>query len=70
MKRKLTLIIEKTDGNYSAYCPEIPGCIATGANEEEAYNNMVEALKFHIEGMKLENIPLDVAEVSIRETVI
>ncbi len=69
-KRKYTIIIEKADGNYSAYCPEIPGCVATGATEGEAYQNMVDALKFHLEGLKRENYPLPRAAVTIREAVI
>jgi len=40
-KRKFTIIIEQADGNYSAYCPEMPGCVAIGATENEAYQNMI-----------------------------
>lgn len=69
-KRKYTIIIEKADGNYSAYCPEIPGCVATGATEAETYQNMVDALKFHLEGLERENYPLPRAAVTIREAVI
>ena len=69
-KRKFTIIIEQADGNYSAYCPEIPGCVATGATENEAYQNMIDALKFHIEGLEMENQPVPDAAVTIREAVI
>ena len=68
-KRRYTIIIEQADGNYSAYCPEMPGCVATGATENEAYQNMTDALKFHIEGLEMENQPLPDAAVTIREAV-
>ena len=47
------VIVEKQKGNYSAYSPDVPGCIATGKTEKEARKNMDEALEFHIEGLKL-----------------
>ena len=52
--RKVTIVIEDAGNNYSAYCLEVPGCIATGATRDEAYNNMLDALQFHLEGMKQE----------------
>ena len=69
-KRKCTIIIGKADGNYSAYCPEIPGCVATVATESGAYQNMVDALKFHLEVLKRENYSLSRAAVTIQEAVI
>ncbi len=69
-KRRFTIIIEKADGNYSAYCPEMPGCVATGATENEAYQNMLDALRFHLEGLERENCPLPDTAVTIREAVI
>ncbi|NCQ04443.1 MAG: type II toxin-antitoxin system HicB family antitoxin, partial [Cyanobacteria bacterium] len=44
-----TIIIEKAEGNYSAYCPDLPGCIATGFTPEETIQRMKEAIKFHLE---------------------
>ncbi len=67
MAKKITIIIEKADGNYSAYCPEVPGCIATGATEEETYQTMMDALKFHMEGMELENIPIELPQIFVRQ---
>ncbi|MDL1971119.1 MAG: type II toxin-antitoxin system HicB family antitoxin [Candidatus Desulfofervidaceae bacterium] len=55
---KYTIIIEKANGNYSAYCPDLPGCIATGKTVEETIQNMREAIKFHLEGLKAENMPI------------
>ena len=51
------VIVEKQKGNYSAYSPDVPGCIATGKTEKEVRKNMDEALAFHIEGLKLEKLP-------------
>ena len=49
---KYTIVIEKANGNYSAYCPDLPGCIATGATVEETTERMKGAIEFHIEGLK------------------
>ena len=49
---RYTIIIEKAKGNYSAYCPDLPGCIATGRTEEETIKRMKEAFEFHIEGLR------------------
>jgi len=70
MEKRFTIIIEKAEGNFSAYSPEVPGCVATGATQEEAYQNMLDALKFHLEGLKLENLPLNFTEVIVREAVL
>jgi len=51
---KYTIVIEKTSSNYSAYCPDLPGCVATGKTVEETVRNMKEAIEFHIEGLKAE----------------
>ena len=67
MAKKFTIIIEKADGNYSAYSPDVPGCIATGATEEETYNIMIDALKFHLEGLEMENIPLELPQITVRQ---
>ncbi|MBE9035373.1 type II toxin-antitoxin system HicB family antitoxin [aff. Roholtiella sp. LEGE 12411] len=46
-----TVVIEKADGNYSAYVPDLPGCVATGKTIEEVKQMIAEAIEFHIEGM-------------------
>jgi predicted RNase H-like HicB family nuclease len=48
---KYTVVIEKGPSNYSAYVPDLPGCIATGRTFAEIERNMREAIEFHIEGM-------------------
>ena len=48
---RFLVVIEKAEGNFSAYSPDLPGCVATGSSREEAELNMHEAIKLHIEGM-------------------
>ncbi len=48
---RFLIVIEKAGDNYSAYCPDLPGCVATGKTQEETERNMHEAVKMHIEGM-------------------
>lgn len=56
---KNTVILEKTSsGGYSAYLPELPGCISTGDTISEIKNRIREAVSFHIEGMRMENLPV------------
>ena len=49
--RRFLVVIEKTKRNFSAYSPDLPGCIATGATREEVEKNMHEAIALHIKGM-------------------
>ena len=55
---KYLLIFEKAGDNYSAYSPDMPGCIATGRTRDEVEKNMREAISFHIEGLKEDGLPL------------
>lgn len=55
---KYIIIIEKAEDNYSAYCPDLPGCIATGTTVEETTQRMKEAIEFHIEGLEREKMPI------------
>jgi len=57
MKRYL-VIYEKAKDNYSAYLPDIPGCIATGKTRRETEKNIKEAINFHLEGLKKDGLPL------------
>ena len=52
--RRYLIVIEKTNTGYSAYSPDLPGCVATGLTTEEVENNMREAIEFHLEGLHLE----------------
>ena len=51
---KYLIVIEKTDTGYSAYSPDIDGCVATGATKDEVEKNMKEAIEFHLEGLAIE----------------
>jgi predicted RNase H-like HicB family nuclease len=51
MRQHFTIVIERAPMNYSAYAPDVPGCITTGATLEETRRNMVEALTLHLEAM-------------------
>ena len=53
-----TIIIEKGDGNCSAYCPDLPGVAAAAETEEETAELMREAIEFHLEGLREENLPI------------
>lgn len=52
MKRTYAIVIEWAEENYSAYAPDVPGCIAVGDTVQETMDNMQEALAFHFEGMQ------------------
>ncbi len=55
---RFLIVIEKTKNNYSAYCPDLPGCVATGKTREETELNMHEALEMHIHGMVEDKLPI------------
>lgn len=55
---KYAVIIEKAENNYSAYAPDIPGCIAVGDTLEETKQMIQEAIDFHLEGMREEGLPI------------
>ncbi|MBC7347113.1 MAG: type II toxin-antitoxin system HicB family antitoxin [Clostridia bacterium] len=52
------VVIEKAEGNYSAYSPDIPGCVATGRTPEEARQRMQEAIEMHINGLLEDGLPV------------
>ena len=62
--KKYVVIFEKTATGYSAYVPDLPGCIATGKTKLMAEKNIYEAILFHLEGLveEGENIPLSISE--------
>lgn len=55
---RFLVVIEKANGNYSAYSPDLPGCIATGATREDAEKNMYEALEMHVRGLLEDKLPI------------
>lgn len=55
---RFLIVIEKAKNNYSAYSPDLPGCVATGATREETERNMHEAIEMHVRGMKEDKLPI------------
>jgi len=53
---KYLIVVEQTSTGFSAYSPDLDGCIATGATREEVEREMQEAIDFHLEGMKAEGL--------------
>lgn len=52
---KYLIVIEKTKTGFSAYSPDINGCIATGATKQQVEKNMKGAIEFHLDGMLMED---------------
>ena len=52
------VVIEKAEGNYSAYVPDLPGCIAPGQTVEETEREIREAIRFHIDGLLEDGLPV------------
>ena len=55
---RYAIVIEKAENNYSAYVPDLPGCVATGATVEETEAQIREAIEFHLEGMREDGIAI------------
>lgn len=63
---KYTIIIEKGRGNYSAYCPDLPGAVSAGETEEETVELMRGAIELHLEGLKEDKMPIPKPTTSAR----
>jgi len=55
---RFLIVIEKANKNYSAYSPDLPGCVATGKTRDEAARNMHQAVEMHIQGMLEDKLPI------------
>ncbi|RMH36693.1 MAG: type II toxin-antitoxin system HicB family antitoxin [Nitrospirae bacterium] len=55
---RYAIVIEKTETNYSAYVPDLPGCVATGKTQQETEHLIQEAIALHIQGMKEDGLPI------------
>jgi len=55
---RYALVIEAAESNFSAYVPDLSGCVATGASIEETEEAIREAILFHLEGLRAENLPV------------
>ena len=63
---KYTIIIEKGEGNYSAYCPDLHGVVSAGVTEEETAELMKEAIELHLEGLNEDRISIPKPTISAR----
>ncbi len=55
---RFLVVIEKANGNYSAYSPDLPGCVATGRTREQVARNMHAAIEMHVRGLQEDNLPV------------
>jgi len=49
---RYAIVIENAGGNYSAYVPDLLGCVATGSTHQEVENEIRSAIEFHVEGLR------------------
>jgi predicted RNase H-like HicB family nuclease len=55
---RYAVVIEKTGTGYSAFVPDLPGCVATGKNQAEVEIEMRDAIRFHIDGLREDGLPM------------
>lgn len=55
---RYAIVIEKGEGNYGAYVPDLPGCVAVGDTVEETRREIQEAIEFHLEGLRADGLPI------------
>jgi len=55
---RFAVVIEKAESNYSAYVPDLPGCVATGDTVEDVEREIRDAIRFHIEGLREDGLPV------------
>ena len=62
---RYAVVIEKAEGNYSAYVPDLPGCVATGATVVDVEQEIRSAIRFHIEGLREDGLPVPAPTSSV-----
>jgi predicted RNase H-like HicB family nuclease len=55
---RFLIVIEKAEANYSAYSPDLPGCVATGKTREQVTRSMHEAIEMHVHGLLEDGLPV------------
>jgi predicted RNase H-like HicB family nuclease len=55
---RYAIVIEQAQGNFSAYVPDLPGCVATGDTVEAVESEIRDAIRFHIEGLREDGLPV------------
>ena len=66
---RYAVVIEKGDGNYAAYVPDLPGCVATGATIQETEREIQQAIRFHLDGLRADGSLRACPEFSSKEKV-
>ena len=62
---RYAVVIERAGNNYSAYVPDLPGCIATGATLEQTEQLIREAIQFHLAGLREDGLPIPQASSQV-----
>jgi predicted RNase H-like HicB family nuclease len=62
---KYPVVIERTKRNYSAYCPDHPGCVATGRTSSETMKRMRRAIAMHLAGLREDRLPIPKPSTSV-----
>jgi predicted RNase H-like HicB family nuclease len=55
---RYAIVIERAAGNYSAYVPDLPGCVAAGVSVKEVEEQIRDAIRFHIDGLRADGLPV------------
>jgi predicted RNase H-like HicB family nuclease len=63
---RYAIVIEKTEPNYSAYIPDLPGCVATGQTSEETEQRIREAIQFHLDELREDGLPMPQPESQVK----
>jgi len=67
---RFLIVVEKANGNYSAYSPDLPGCVATGETREQTEQNMYQAIEMHLHGLVEDHQPIPEPHASAEYIVI
>jgi predicted RNase H-like HicB family nuclease len=62
---KYAVVIERAAHNFSAYVPDLPGCVSTGKTRSEVRRNITEAIEFHLDGLAEDGLPIPPAETTV-----
>ncbi len=61
---RFLIVIEKANGNFSAYSPDLPGCVASGKTREQVTRNMHVAIEMHVRGLLEDRLPIPKSRAS------
>jgi predicted RNase H-like HicB family nuclease len=62
--RRYLIVIEQTTTGFSAYSPDVPGCVSAGRTREEVEATMREAIEFHLDGLRQDGVPIPMPSAS------